>query len=67
MTIIGSDRGEIITFVMDKKSITKSEVKVRSSLMESLEDVCRCRNCSSKARPNVSRWRRSLESSTLSC
>ena len=27
MTIIGSDRGEIITFLMDKISITKREVK----------------------------------------
>ena len=31
-----------------------------------VEDVCLCGNCS-KARPNVSRQRRSLESSTLSC
>ena len=27
---MGSDRGEIITFEMDKKSITKYEMKVRS-------------------------------------
>ena len=49
-----------------RRLTSRSNGMPSKKIMESLEDVCSCRNCS-KVQPNVSRQRRSLESSTLSC
>ena len=39
VTIIGSDCGENLTFQMDKKSITKREMKVRSRIRSEVFQV----------------------------